>query len=573
MRNPQEGRAIARIGLLTILIVAALSRLYGLTTVPPPLNQDEVSPGYDAWCILETGADRHGQSWPFFRENFGPGDFTAALGAYLAIPTIACLGPTVAAVRLPCALLGIATVAIIFAVVRRWMGVPAAFVAAAILALDPWHVVMTRTAHEAAFAPFFLLAAIWCWQRGGLWPIFPDAAVEDSGGKRHVTSSFIGGVLFGLHTWVYTATRLFTPLFLIATVFVGWSHYRSMWGLRDRRRSLWSAFAGLIVGTLPLWWTAVAHPERLGARATATVLFLKPLPLAQMVGTFLTNLILNADPRYLFWKADDMSGAPFPAFGQHLLALAPVFAIGLILLAATCRRSAWSRWLFSWMILALVPAAICDDWNPHPFRAITGFAAFPIVCAYGALWLGQCLIRVTARRQKAVIAAASLAVVVNAAHFLLNYFIVFPPTAEPAYQTALWKALQAAGRHVDEADFILVTNRANQPYIYALWCQPIPPRDLPTVPTIIADDRLGFHQVLRLGKYYFAPRDPERSVEITARFHEAFGAIPPGARGLVVERAGHFKGGELLTTIDCGDGRQTDQNVEIRWWRPGEAGP
>jgi 4-amino-4-deoxy-L-arabinose transferase-like glycosyltransferase len=93
-----------------ILAVAALLRLPGLETVPPPLNQDEASRGYDAWSILETGADRHGVRWPFFLESFGTGDFTAALTTYLTVPFVAVLGPTTLAMRLPDAILVVLTV-------------------------------------------------------------------------------------------------------------------------------------------------------------------------------------------------------------------------------------------------------------------------------------------------------------------------------------------------------------------------------------------------------------------------------------------------------------------------------
>ena len=155
---------------LALVGIAALFRLPGLEHAPPVLNQDEASRGYDAWCLLETGADRHGERWPFFLESFGPGDHTAALTTYLTIPFVAWLGPTATAMRLPDALLGVVTVLLLYLWLRREIGEWPALLAAGILAIDPWHIALCRTAHESGFTPFFLVFALLAMQRGGLLP-------------------------------------------------------------------------------------------------------------------------------------------------------------------------------------------------------------------------------------------------------------------------------------------------------------------------------------------------------------------------------------------------------------------
>jgi len=483
------------------------------------------------------------------------------------------LGPTVTAMRLPCALLGVATVWAMYSLVRRWFGTAAGLCAAAILALDPWHLSFTRTAHEAAFAPFFLVASLWAWQRAGLLPS-PVASVNDDVRMKSIAAwAFVGGLLMGFHAWVYPATRLFTPLFLTGMVCLGVRPLIVLWKDRTTRRGLQVAMIGLIVGALPLWWTALNQPERLAARARAVLIFAQPWPLTMILLEFMTNLGRNLDPRYLFWQCEDMSGAPIPRVGQHLLLVAPIFAVGMIHVLADCRRRTWARWMVLWFVLAVLPAAICCDWNPHPFRAIAGLPVYPILSSIGATWIVHRVSRWPTSARKATRAFAIMAILVNLAHFAYGYYWRFPRNAEPGYQTPLLKAFQVVARHAKEADFILVTNRANQPYIYSLLCQPIPPRELATTPNIITDDRLGFYQVLRVGKYYFAPRDPEKSPEAAARFQEAIGAWPPTARGLVIERAGRFKEGELLTAIPCGDGSRADQNIEVRWWRPGDQRP
>src|SRR5205807_2576925 len=120
--------------------VAAALRLPGLSSVPPPLNQDEASRGYDAWCLAQTGADRWGSRWPLFLRSFGPGDYTAALSTYISVPFVAVLGPTPTAMRLPAALLGVLTIPGLFIWLRRTIGPQAALLASLFLTVSPWHI-------------------------------------------------------------------------------------------------------------------------------------------------------------------------------------------------------------------------------------------------------------------------------------------------------------------------------------------------------------------------------------------------------------------------------------------------
>ena len=94
--------------LAAVLLIAALLRLPALDRVPPGLFLDEASRGYDAYALLRTGADQYGVRWPLFAE--GLDDYTPTLYTVLVIPSVALLGLTEVAVRLPAALVGIATV-------------------------------------------------------------------------------------------------------------------------------------------------------------------------------------------------------------------------------------------------------------------------------------------------------------------------------------------------------------------------------------------------------------------------------------------------------------------------------
>jgi 4-amino-4-deoxy-L-arabinose transferase-like glycosyltransferase len=558
--------------LAIVLAVAAIVRLPGLETVPPPLNQDEASRGYDAWAILETGADRHGQRWPFFLESFGPGDYTAALSTYITVPFVAALGPTTLAMRLPDALLGVLTVGLLYLWLKRQVGVTIALIAAAVLAVDPWHIALCRTAHESGFTPFFLVMAMLAMHWSGL---LPGSREETLPGKSAASEArpawaLLAGIMLGLHAWAYPATRFFTPLFFVAIVLIYCRQFVAFVRGRTTRLTFLCLALGLFAGLLPLIITTAAHPERLAARAQATLLIYRDLSAGEVVWSFIRNYGFNLNPGYLFLQCDEMSGIVIPHVGQHLLMLAPLMVIGLVRAIAGWRRSAWCRLMMAWFLLYPVPAAICADWNPHPMRTVAGLLLFPILAAMGGDWLLQRAAgwRKGLRRVAGTVVGA--AVIINLAHFANAYFREFRVLARPGYQTALAEAMQYVAQHAQEVDFVMVTNYTNQPYIYALLYAPIQPPELARTPMVATQGTRGFHQVLRVGKYYFAPKNLPEAVRL---FEREWQRLPRSAEGFVIdfERQNPKPPGRVVQRVLAGKTSSgSPAYLDVCRWRIGE---
>ncbi|MEN3187139.1 MAG: hypothetical protein ABDK92_11055, partial [Atribacterota bacterium] len=79
-------------------------RFFLLGVIPPGLNQDEASIGYDAWALLHYGIDRNGFHNPVHFVSWGSGQ--NALYAYLSMPFIRLFGLNVFSVRFLNALIG-----------------------------------------------------------------------------------------------------------------------------------------------------------------------------------------------------------------------------------------------------------------------------------------------------------------------------------------------------------------------------------------------------------------------------------------------------------------------------------
>src|SRR5512146_3517555 len=87
--------------LFVIIIAAALLRFINLNAMPPALNWDEVSHGYNAYSILTTGKDEWGVSFPTIFRAYG--DYKLPAYIYLTAVSEKFLGVDAFAVRLPSA--------------------------------------------------------------------------------------------------------------------------------------------------------------------------------------------------------------------------------------------------------------------------------------------------------------------------------------------------------------------------------------------------------------------------------------------------------------------------------------
>jgi hypothetical protein len=67
--------------LIFIVILAAILRFAQITQVPPSLNWDEVSHGYNAYSLIKTGKDEWGVNLPLIFRAYG--DYKLPVYIYL----------------------------------------------------------------------------------------------------------------------------------------------------------------------------------------------------------------------------------------------------------------------------------------------------------------------------------------------------------------------------------------------------------------------------------------------------------------------------------------------------------
>ncbi len=185
---------------MLLLLMGFVLRLWALGALPYGLNQDEASAGYEAWALLNYGVDRCGDSWPVLFTSWGSGQ--NVLMSYFAMPFIAMLGLTETAVRLPNAISGCMSLIVFWLFARRCRGRRFALCALLILAVNPWHIMMSRWALESNQLPFFLLLGVY------LTSLAPE----------HKWALVGAAISFGLSPYAYGTAFFFLPIFLICAV-------------------------------------------------------------------------------------------------------------------------------------------------------------------------------------------------------------------------------------------------------------------------------------------------------------------------------------------------------------------
>src|SRR5258708_564667 len=186
--------------LIAIVVLAFILRFWQLNSYPA-LNADEASIGYDAYSLIQTGHDQHGNSWPIDFQSFN--DYKPGLYVYIVLPFVKILGLTEWAVRIPNALIGVVSIYIIYLLTKELFGKDKelfSLLAALFLAISPWHIQFSRGGWEVNTATFFIMVGIFLF------------AKYFNTSKKNILFLIGSMIFFVLSMYCYQATRVITPL-------------------------------------------------------------------------------------------------------------------------------------------------------------------------------------------------------------------------------------------------------------------------------------------------------------------------------------------------------------------------
>jgi len=386
-----------RASLAAIIVLAMLMRLWALGEWPHGLDEDEVSIGYNAYSILHTGADEYGERWPASFRAFG--EYKRPLPVYATVPAIALFGLNPTAVRLPAALIGVASVPLLYALVLCLLRSRVlALWAALFLALSPWHVQFTRGAREASFLFF-----------AALWLALALSTALRSPPVRSGMWLCVAAVALLMGVYSYPSGVVFLPL--LAGVLLLTRPRRTARLLQAIPR-IWAAVAAgvLLVGFIPL---GVQFADgRAGARYAAVSIWSSPGVVADaeqrtvrdrahgapdiLQHPFVIAARRSADaylsqfnPSYLFTSGDQEPRHRVSDHGNFYLWDLPPILAGLV---AVSRRLRWApaRVILGWLAVGAIPGSLAIQ-SPHAVRSLVMLPAWEMLAAVGTIPLWRWL--------------------------------------------------------------------------------------------------------------------------------------------------------------------------------------
>ena len=231
----KEKDRLSALGLVCFFLVFALGcflRFYHLTTLPDGLNQDEASIGYEAFSLAFYGVDRYGNPFPVYPITWGSGGGSPLL-IYLTALSFKLFGVSVFVLRGTVAFFGCLTLPLFYLLVKEaksslsglqssptglpssptglqssptgLQSSPVGLLGMLLLAIAPWHILLTRWTLDYGLIPFTFGLAIL---------VLMKAARKKSTGLYVLASA-----MAALNMYSYGSANIVIPAFLLLSVF------------------------------------------------------------------------------------------------------------------------------------------------------------------------------------------------------------------------------------------------------------------------------------------------------------------------------------------------------------------
>ena len=475
---PPPDRRISLILFVLILIVGMAVRIYRFAQVPAGLFFDEAAVGYNIYALLNYGIDMNGFHNPVEFVSFGSG--VQALYGYLSMPFIALLGLNPLSTRLVNLLLGILSLPILYLLVRRLDGERTALAAMFMLAINPWHVMMSRWGLDCnPFPAVFLLATY-----------LLVCSFEKK--RLFLPAMFLYGLSFYAYGTAYFSVTVFLALAILYML-----RHKAM-----QPKLILGGLAIFILAILPnllyvavnvfgwqsidLGWLSV--PRLPGeARYTQVSIFYAE-------GGFFNNLMVNLRQMMdlLVTQQERWIWNAIPQFGEIYLFSGPLVLLGLGgLIAEQFRKQAPENRLMLFWLAASLFLGLISPANVNRLNIIF----IPLVYL-----IGKGLV-FAFRQYKVPAGALVLLYLIWFALFNQAYFTTYAEEVGSVFYESLDEAINYAADNTEDT-ITITTNQLHMPFVYVLYNRQIDPNEyLQSV--VYYNPDATFRDVASFGRYRF----------------------------------------------------------------------
>ncbi|HEY3312316.1 MAG TPA: PA14 domain-containing protein [Anaerolineales bacterium] len=354
--NSARNRWLEAAGFVLILALAIFLRTYQFNSLPPGIYVDETNGGLDALYILE-GRDVS----PFATGWYGtPNGYLYYMAVLFKL-----FGATWLGLKLVSLIPAILTVATVYLLARQMFGSLAGLSAMFLMAVNRWHLSMSRWGWSETAPPLFQVLAFFFLLRG----------LRD----RRAVDYAIGGLLTGLSIYTYLSARLAVATLLLYVCFWLFSDPSGMGAaLRRSWLGLSLFIAAALVAVAPIAVTYIRDPFTFNNRVSEVNILSDVReqgslePLVQNIGDMLK----------FFHQTGDLQGKhnlPGEPMADPITGL--LFAIGVGYAVSGWRDQRRSM-LLIWLVLGLAGSFLSSSSeSPQAYRALTALPAVVLLAA------------------------------------------------------------------------------------------------------------------------------------------------------------------------------------------------
>lgn len=397
------------IAFLLIVLVGSYFRLNQLSTLPISLFGDEVDVGYQAWSLATTGRDYMGHFLPTYAQSLS--EWRAPLVMYLTAPFVGILGPSNFTVRFPIAILGIASIVLIFFVSRElFKRNSVALLCAALLSITPWHIHYSRASFEVVPLTFLILLGTYLFL------------------KNKVTISLVP---FILCFYTYSTAMVFIPLFVGGLIAI----YRPKINLKKQ----WWQLALVSILLIPIVTNLLfGHSS---SRFNSISIFNDPKMIDGLitqrtapwvernfterffqnkyfgVATSFFNNYLNAfSPDFLFLKGDQYFRHSAGKVGELLWPTILLFGSGVFIILQNIKQKE-NKLLVWWLLISPLASSLTQSGENHATRLFLMTIPLTLISSLGVVMLEKLKLN----HKKIVVLIMSILIVFSFANYWNRY--------------------------------------------------------------------------------------------------------------------------------------------------------
>lgn len=388
-----------KVFLLGIVLLAIFFRFYHISTMPGGLFPDEAANGLDINLMQQ------GQLQPFYERGNG----REALFFYVEWASVTVFGKTPLAFHFTSAIVGLLATILCFLAARRLFSIGIdrkdgsyktdktyikatniALLAAFLMAVSTWHIVLSRTAFRAGLIPLFTTLTIYL-----LLVTYQTATT-----KKRLLFSFLTGTAFALGFYTYIAYRVMAPIVFMILAWPLLAALKQRIFRQTIKKYFWPAIIfilAFVIFFLPLGKYFYTHPGSFVGRSGQVSVFNPELNQGNLPGT-VWEVVKQSILGYftqgdLNWR-HNISGQPFlsplisPFFGAGLILA--TFLAAWYFFAPSKRSTYWKYFLLAgWFWGMLLPVVTTAEGIPHGLRSIGTIPVVYILAAWILYELAQ----------------------------------------------------------------------------------------------------------------------------------------------------------------------------------------